>query len=449
MSLDVFSPAAADQNVVANAATDLPAGFSEALDISLRGIGEWNSSNAYSNARDRALADYYDDIKQKTGVQLPLYGMGGNVSIDELNDAIAKLPRAEDQAPQPPVSEDTINGMALGRMARAHQDTRDFANRETTWGGTAGTIVGTLAASLSDPVTVATLPLGGAGDAGIALRALEFAGIGAGTEAAIAGSNFQSHEAAVPGSSKEIPGEILSAAAGGAVLGGAFGLLHKVVGLGAKPLPTSIRDEVNAASSEFQFGATNPFPTAAGETAARDATVDATMAMIRDIPVRSADDFANQHVADYALAAGAKTPEDLALAGEQHLRPETFREKPDVQAFDRLPGESETAEDYWDKRLESASPEEREALGATDLNQEQVTHLAEEPATQDAVLHNLDHIAAANPDMEFRTQVRQPDGSYQFVSQKLSDVMGELDGWEAAAKEIEACAVGGALEAAE
>ncbi len=65
------------------------------------------------------------------------------------------------------------------------------------------------------------------------------------------------------------------------------------------------------------------------------------------------------------------------------------------------------------------------------------------------MLHNFEHIAAANPDMEFTTQVRQPDGSYQFVTQKLSDVMKDLDGWETAAREIEACAVGGALEAVE
>lgn len=449
MSLDVFNPAAADQNVVANAARDLPAGFSEAFDISLRGIGEWNSSTAYNNARDRALASYYDDVKQKTGVQLPLYGMGGNVSIEELNDAIAKLPQAPDQAPQPPLSEDTINGMALSRMAKAHQDTKAFSSRETTWGGTAGTIIGTLTAGLSDPVTAATLPLGGAGEAGIALRALEFAGIAGGTEAVIAGLNFQSHEAAVPGSSHEIPGEIATAAAGGAVLGGAFGLLHKVLGFGAKPLPTSVRDEVNAALSEFQFNATNPFPTAAADGAARDATVDATMAMIRDLPVRSGDDFAAQHVADYAATVAAKNPEELALAGERHLRPVTSGEKPEFQAFDRMPAETETAADYWEKRLESATPEERQALGANDLTAEQTARLAEEPATQEATLHNLDHIAQANPDMEFTTQIRQPDGSYQFETRKLSDVMDELQGWEAAAKEIEACAVGGALEAAE
>ncbi len=602
MSLDVFDPTPVLQNAQQNLARDLPADFTEAFDVATRSIGEWNSSVAYGNARDRALASYYDDVKQNTGVQLPLYGMGGNVSLDELNSAIGKLPQAPDQPERTytPLSEGSIDAMTLQRMAKAHDDAAAFGRRETSWSGTAGTVLGTLAASLSDPVTVATLPLGGAGEAGIGLRALEFAGIGGGTEAAIAATNFQSHEAAVPGSSKEIPGEILGATASGAVLGGAFGVLGRLLGHGAKPLPTSVRDDVNAATSEFQFNATNPFPTAAGDAAARDATIGATTSLAKGETVTAADDIAARHVADYALAARADSPEALALAGEQHLRPETFGETPDVERFDRMPSESDDVASYWDKRLEGASAEERHALGATDerisfttakgstyevaedgttirnkaarsdighegdsgiktqsartiyvdpqvaselsgaglqslgpkgfrvaikdgraygltwneaagqwgaspggrdipfttkpevgrspvelwkpstdvpgydayrgqhagnaitevrgqvepiaprdLTPEQVTHLADEPATQDAVLHNLDHIAQANPEMEFTTQIRQPDGSYSFVTQKLSDVMGELDGWEAAAKEIEACAVGGALEAAE
>lgn len=459
MSLDVFAPAiaASDQNVAANAAADLPAGFGESFDVAWRSGTEFNNSAAYTIARERALVDYNDDVFQKTGERLPYVGVAdGDVSLDTFNEAQAKL-----QAKVPgldyltPLSEGDVNAMALRRMAKAHADAAAFANRETTWGGTAGTVAGTLAGGMADPVMLATAPLGGAGEAGIALRALEFAAISGGSTAVSAGIGYGSREAAVPGSGKEIPGEILGATLSGAALGGAFGLLGKVLGFGAKTLPTSVRDEVNAASSEFQFHATNPFPSAAGETAARDATVDATTSMAKGETVTAADNFDSRHVADYALAAKADSPEALALAGEAHLRPETFAEAPDVERFDRMPAETDDAASYWDKRLEAATPEERHALGAkdaiapADVTPEQVTRLAAEPATQDAVLHNLDHLAAANPEMEFTTQVRQPDGSYQFTTQKLSDVMGELDGWEAAAKEIEACAVGGALEAAE
>lgn len=587
MSLDVFAPAiaASDQNVAANAAANLPAGFGESFDIAWRSGTEFHNSAAYSIARERALVDYNDDVFQKTGERLPYVGVGdGDVSLDTFNEAQAKL---QQKVPGldylAPLSEGDVNAMTLRRMAKAHSDAAAFQSRETTWGGTAGTVAGTLAGGLADPVMLATAPLGGAGEAGIALRALEFAAISGGSEAISAGLGYKSREAAVPGSSKEIPGEIAGATLSGALFGGAFGALGKVLGWGAKTLPTTVRDEVNAAASEFQFHATNPFPTAAGETAARDATVEATTSLAKGETVTAADNFDIGHVADYALAAKADTPEKLAMAGEAHLRPETIGERPDVEAFDRMPSETDDAASYWEQRLEGASAEERAALGATDaarvegyhgspvpftefsekgpyyftphpevageyatttydegfarlqgrpfedetkrphivranlqmekpftadmwnleeaskardpewlkangydsailndardptgtefivldrsqiepkyagqleipardLTPEQVTHLAAEPATSDAVLHNFEHIAAANPEMEFTTQVLQPDGSYRFETQKLSDVMAEFDGWEAAAKEIEACAVGGALEAAE
>jgi len=461
VSLDVFGStiAAADQNVVANAARDLPAEFPETLDVAWRSMTEWHNSAAWSVAQHNALSEYIDNVRQKTGETLPLPGAHseGNqlndfVSLDDFNAAQARLKEKYSGLDYlTPLSESDLDAMARRRMARAHDDAAAMANRETTWGGTAGTALGVLGGGLTDPVMLATLPLGGAGEAGIALRALEFAAISGGTEAVSAGLGYKSREAAVPGSSKEIPGEIAGAALFGGVVGGAFGVLGKLLGHGAKPLPTSVRDEVNAATSEFQFQASNPFPSAAGEAAARDATVEATTALVKGEPVRAADDFAPAHVAEYAAAAKADTPEELALAGEKHLRPETFGERPGVEVFDRPPGAAEDTASYWENKLAAATPEERAALGATDellaapardLTPEQVTKLAADPATEEAVLRNLDRIRVEKPDAEYSVQVRQPDGSYQLVTRKLEDVLDELDGEATLAKELEACATG-------
>ncbi|UPJ43934.1 hypothetical protein IVB40_07650 [Bradyrhizobium sp. 40] len=589
MSLDLFNPLPALQNAQSNLAPDLPAEFSEAFDVSTRSMTEWNSSVNYQNARERALATYYDDIKAQTGVQLPLYGMGGGVSLEELNDGIAKLPRPLEGAGQSwrPLSESDIDAMALLRMRKAHEDAAAFGHRETTWGGTLGTITGTLAAGVSDPVAIASLPLGGAGQAGIAFRALEFALIGGGTEAAIAGAGASARAAAVPGSLREIPGEIASAALFGGIFGAGIGGLQKLAGTGARTLPVTVRDEVHAATSEAQLNLSNPFPTAAGEAAARDAAVDATRSAVRGEPVRAGEGFDATHVADYAaslspdyklatsavplnpensivfvdadkldamlgpmnrtysadkrtgakeflasepenwnppeisarvnkrhggdivdivdgqhrwaamrdrempvvpvemdaasarkakdlglvvdrpqpadyaLAAKSQTPEELAIAGEKHLRPETYGLEPEVERFDRMPSEADDVASYWDKRLEAATPEERAALGATDedvvalprdvsardLTPEEMSTLDADPKTFDAAVHDLDHVLAANPDAEFTTQTRLPDGTYQFTTQKLSDVLGELNEFERAAKELEACVIG--LEAAE
>ncbi|MCD0419476.1 hypothetical protein LOC51_19855 [Rubrivivax sp. JA1024] len=368
MSLDLFpqTVAASDQYVAANAAPEVPAGFSEALDVSWRSMTEWQSSTAYENARDLALANYYDDVKRRTGEQLPLYGMGGNVSLDDLNAGIAKLREQRPDDGFMPLTEADIDTMARRRMAAAHDAAARFAARETTWGGTAGTVLGTLAGGLTDPVTLATLPLGGAGTAGIALRGLEFAAIAGGTQAATSALNASAKEAAVPGSWREIPGEIATATVVGGVFGLGFGALQKLAGLGAKPLPTSAREEINAAASEAQRQAVNPFPTASGEAAARDAETAAVKSALAGERVTAGESFEAAHVADYAAAAKADTPEALALAGEQHLRPETYREVPDVERFDPMPTAADDAASYWERRLAEASAEERAAMGATD-----------------------------------------------------------------------------------
>jgi len=142
--LEIFSPLSADQNVTENAARDLPAGFSEAFDVALRSIGEFQISTTHEIARDRALASFYGNVRAKTGVQLPLYCVGGNVSLDELSAAIGKLPQlpGDTDPSYAPLSEIGIDGMALQRMRQARQDAAAFARRETTWGGTFGTIAG-------------------------------------------------------------------------------------------------------------------------------------------------------------------------------------------------------------------------------------------------------------------------------------------------------------------
>lgn len=377
MSLDLFAPSieAADQDVTQNAAKFLPAGFGETFDVAFRAGTEFHNSIGSFIARQRALTDYNDYVHRETGERLPHIGVGqagieggGDVSLEEFNVAQAKLAERFPQLNLQPLSDADIDAMARRRMAKAHDDAAAMDARETTWGGTLGTGLGMLAGSLTDPVVVATLPLGGVGELGIALRAAEFAAISGGTEAAIAAASYQTREAAVPGSSKEIPGEIAGATIFGGVLGAGFGALGKLFKLGEKPLPTAIREDVNALSSEAQLSATNPFPTAAGEIAGRDAVKDAAASIVRGEPVRAGENFDPVHVSDYAVATRAATPEDLGIAGERHLRPDTYGDLPDVERFDPMPGPADDAASYWEARLEVADAAERKALGATDAD---------------------------------------------------------------------------------
>lgn len=380
MSLDLFTPSieAADQDVTQSAAKFLPAGFGETWDVAWRSGTEFHNSAGYAMARERALTDYRDYVRDKTGEQLPHLGVaqGGELamygddfkSLDDFNQAQAKISEKFPDLGLQPLSDADIDTMTRRRMAKAHDDAAAMQSRETTWGGTAGSVAGMLAGSFTDPVVLATLPLGGIGEAGIALRAGEFALISGGTEAAVAALSAGTREAAVPGSSKDIPGEIAGATIFGGILGAGFGALGKLFKLGEKPLPTSMREDVNALSSEAQLAATNPFPTAAGEVAARDAVKDATSALVRGDLVRAGENFDPVHVGDLAVAAKAATPEDLAIAGERHLRPETHADLPDVERFDPMPGPADDAASYWESRLETAGAAERKALGATDAD---------------------------------------------------------------------------------
>lgn len=364
MDLFASSLAASDQDVMRNAARDLPAGFSETFDVALRSLGEWHNSTAYETARERALASYYDDVKARTGEQLPLYGLSDAVSLDDLNLGIARVAEKFPEQGYLPLTDADVDTMARRRMAKAHGDAAAMAARETTWGGTLGTVLGMAAGIAGDPVTIVTLPLGGVGQMGAALRTLEFAAIAGGTEAATAALNFRAREAAVPGSSAEIPGEIAAATLFGGALGLGFGALGKLLKAGERPLPTAAREEINALASEAQLNASNPFPTAAAEAAHRDGVTEAVRTMARGEPVKAGDNFAAAHFDALAAARGARSPEELAARAEQDLRPETFREAPDVERFDPAPFGTDDTFSYWEGRLAAASIEERRALGA-------------------------------------------------------------------------------------
>ncbi|WP_407155171.1 hypothetical protein [Bradyrhizobium sp. STM 3557] len=131
-----------------------------------------------------------------------------------------------------------------------------------------------------------------------------------------------------------------------------------------------------------------------------------------------------------------------------------------------MPEAGEGAASYWEDRLASATAEERAALGATDdvgldpgekidggpnvapsdLTREQLSALSDDPHLPDVQAHDLEHLLAANPEMEFTTQTRLDDGSYRLDSRPLKDVLAELGEQETAAKELRACVIG--LEAA-
>jgi len=563
MSLDIFQndATAAMAEASRRIAPDLPATFSDTFDNAVTTGIEWHNSVASQFAKEHALNDYIQYVRDKTGETLPNPGyLVGGESLDGFNEKQSKIADAHPDLNLQPLTPADIDTMTRRRMAQTRDANVAMNARERTWGGTFGGLTGGLTAGFTDPVILATLPLGGMGELGILGRGLEFGAIGAGTETAIAALTHASHEAASPGSTKGMVGDIAAAGAFGFALGGAFGALGRLLRAGERPLPTSIRDDINVGASEAQLNATNVFPTAAGEMAGRDAVTQAVTQAAKGEPITAGNGFDPAHVAafaadidkpavgyvrfyhggtdpdsggprwltpqqdyarnfrsmgepnevhyvdipqraletDPALAGGwdevngyvrnfeapeaiakqlkllpIKDTAALAAAGERSQRPITFGEMPDFERFETMPIAGEDTAAYWDRHLEGATADERAALGATDeaapraltsealkptegasgritarnLSPEAVAKLADEPATYDAVQRNLDRIRLENPNAEFSTQIRQPDGTYQLVTRRLEDVLDEIDGMETAGKELMACATG--MQAAE
>lgn len=461
-------------------APDLPATFGDTFDNAITTGIEWHNLVGDQFAKEHALNDYIANIRDKTGETLPNPGyLIGGASLDEFNDKQSQIALQFPDLELQPLTDTDIQNMTAMRQAKVHSDSVAMNGRERTWGGTAGNVLGSIVASPTDPVMLATLPLGGMGELGIIGRGLEFGAINAGTEGAVAVAQYGAHERAVPGSNKGIPTEIASAGFFGVLLGGAFGTLGKFLKAGEGPLPTSLRDEVNVGASEAQINATNVFPTAEGEVAGRDALTQAVTQAAKGERVTAGEGFDPAHVEAFADSVGSHDPEALTAAGDQALRPITHGEVPDVEHFDAMPDAADDAASYWDKRLQAATPEERAAMGATDeaarpntpeaetlasdspkggndvsgritptdLSPKDTAALAAEPGTYDAVQRNLDRIRVENPEAEFSTQARQPDGSYQLVTRKLEDVLDEIDGMHETGKELMACATG--MQAAE
>lgn len=446
--LNVFDPTAADQEVARNAARDLPAGFTDSLQASWDYVANFRAFEAEGAARSSALSAYGDDIYAKTGERLNTLGLAdGLVSLDDFNAEQAKLkekyPGLDYLAP---LSDQDITSMTGARMAKARSGWVALEQREKTWGGSFGSFLGRAAEGVAG-VQALQLPLAGAGELGIAGNALLFAAIGAGSEALNAVGSGAARERAAPGSSAEIPGDIAMAGASGAVLGGAFGALAKWLGVGARVLPTSLRDDANAAASELQFGADNIFPTAAGEAAHRDGIISTVTAMTRGEQPRAGEAFDPVHVEQFAKSVGAETMDATAEAAERARRPLTFGEQPDVERFERMPAETDDTASYWDARVEAASPEERTALGATDVPAVREQELFASPETYEAGQRNLDRLRLESPDMDYHEDVTLPDGSTQTRTRKLEDVLDEIDGYDRAGREMQACAMG--MEAAE
>lgn len=496
--MSILSLAQADQQVAAGPqpgeASRLPVSFGEGFEAAWQENQLFGQSVAHSNARMRVLDDYVNELRQKTGkdigpdVQAAVAGIEGENTIkgDPAGWAVAREAGAKAGIPAP--TEDEIDERAIAVSRAARQTYGDVAAREKAGGG-AGLFLGGLGGAVADPINLATIPLGG-GEGGILLTALRFGAIAGATQAGNEALQSGFREQVQPGyaASGEPLANVLTAGAEGAVLGGgtkALGNLWTRMKTGA--WPTSVRDAGNILESEANIQQSNVYPGVKGEVAHRAALSDAINDVSRGTPV----DVASHITPDIEASADERFAPLMAARGEaQRAMAAAEAARPGGPAPE-LPFEQTAAEAQAGRSIDTLSTEVAALAkrAGYDMPAEEAAQIAarmvkapddqvgrlldqvttnpslaaeapprgggapiEQPATAlppsevTRVLGSPDHEAAVRADIDrarMTKDVKIPAGvdeKGEPVFRSLDSAMDEVDGYKAAAEQIQACA---------
>lgn len=311
MSLDLFSTNVDDAvNYAARvSAPELPSTFSDNFNDAWNRGYLTQQSISGEIRKTTARQQFVDDAIAKTGdASFAQSGEGGGFDTAGFNAKIAKHKAERPDLAIDPISDEAVQARADEIGTRQLSDSRNFANRERTFGGSVGQLLGSAGAAFSDPVNLIAFPLAAPESFGVLGTALAWGGIGAGSQVAIEALNATSMERIQPGygASDEPVTHILENAVGGAVLGGGIkGLANLWTRAKTGSWPRTVRDAGNVVESEAQIAGTNPMPGVGGEAAHRTALQKAI------------DDLAGGRPVDVDGIA----PDDMLRAYEARLVP--------------------------------------------------------------------------------------------------------------------------------
>lgn len=289
-----------------NEGARLPASDSEGFEAAWNEGRLFSQSSANANAQVRAIGDYVDEVRRKTGTDLTDAASHIVVNSDwsAMDKEVAKLNAANPDLGLTPLTpeEATRRAVLLSRQAR-----QTYVEQAAGEGGGFGRFLGGLASGATDPFNIAAAPLGGGGG-GILLTALKFGGAAAASQIANEAAQSDYREKVQPGygASGEPGANILEAGASGFLLGAGTKVLGNLWGrVKTGAWPTSVRDAGNAIESEAHTAQTNVYPGVAGEVAHHGALTDAIDNVLKGEPVDVA-----AHI----------TP-DVAASAEERVRP--------------------------------------------------------------------------------------------------------------------------------
>lgn len=347
--LDIYqNDRAEDDKIALNEGKDLPPTAGEAFEAAWNYGRLFSQSVAGENARQEALQDYIDEVKQQTGkdpaasMDWSAMNMGVGSSgmpadmLDQLNGAVQKINagRPPDQAVPTLSDEDLQNrieqksraavagfqriqdyfaqydhDMAISKIAGGNGSwtdssgsTHDILQPHANFWTKAASYAGSIASAVTDPINLLAMPIAPEASLGVVANAFRVGGIAGASQAAIEAVGAPFHEEVQPGylASGAPLANVAESAAGGAVLGAgarvlanpgaAVGSTVREVGAAFSGIKqgvwqTSIKDAGNVVESEANVLDHNVYPGAEGEAAHRDAMATGIDQVLKGEPV--------------------------------------------------------------------------------------------------------------------------------------------------------------------
>jgi len=476
---------------------DLPATFGESFDAAWQEGQQFSDNLAHSNAERAAFDGYLNDVQQASGEDIRKQVYARTDLMQSAQDVVGKMKAANPALMTiPDLTDDELERRTIQASQTARANYAALADREKTFGGKVGMALGGIATTALDPVNLVSAVVVPEAAVGVLGRAVLWGAFGAVSQAANEKMNAGFREQVQPGygASGEPGANIAEAGIGGA----AFGATTKLLGnlwryMKTDPmLPTTVRDAGNVVESEANIQQSNVLPSVGGEVAHREAlgkAIDDIVAgrkMDVDTQVAGHDPAAS--VDEAMTARGAATE---ATAAAQAERTTAIGELPFEAAAKEQAAEAHTAtlEDWisgtakavgYDMPKEDAeilaqgvakakTDNEARSILQSVMDRPQTVADTLPSATDFAAQRRLDAEVAATPSMQSADQMRETlaapeheaalradieraqvagnvripagvDEQGEPVYRSLDSAMNEVDGYKAAAEQIQACA---------
>jgi hypothetical protein len=258
MLVDERESQAALQSAATRPFEGIDPGFIERFKSDYSATVNATNVDARETTRSEIQNEYIRNFHQVTGQSLPRWMGGPGVNADPAREAVSRKMVEQWKQENPGTeladlpTQDQVEQEWIKRGGAALKQSNDLSSRTTSNLSSVGGFLGSAAGSLSDPISLLTLPFGAGAAQGILRTALVEGAINAGGDAVGQVVSFPSRQQVDPNYGAESAlADIAAAGAGGAILGAGFkGLAGAWERARTGEWPSHVRDTANVVTRE-------------------------------------------------------------------------------------------------------------------------------------------------------------------------------------------------------